>query len=208
MLISLENLSQKYQFKAKGIVHLGAHLAEELEDYLKHGAQNILWVDGNPKIFNLLCQKTSRHAGSRCVQAILSNQDNEEWLFRITNNGESSSILELKDHKKEHPTIYVQESVRVKTITYDSLVQKEKIDCRLYDFLSLDLQGDELMALEGMKETLKFFSYLYLEVNLKEIYKGCALKSQIDEFLASRGFIHHESKILEHGWGDAFYMKK
>ena len=77
-----------------------------------------------------------------------------------------------------------------------------------YDFLNIDLQGCERFALKGMGDILYNFKWAYLEVNAKEVYKGCALVGEIDEYLLGFGFKRVETKWCGNtGWGDALYIK-
>ena len=52
MLISLHDLVRKYNINFKGILHVGAHECEELDDYEKYITRNkILWVEAmNDKV--------------------------------------------------------------------------------------------------------------------------------------------------------------
>lgn len=87
-------------------------------------------------------------------------------------------------------------------------MKRNKIDATLYNFLNLDIQGAELMVLQGASEILKYFDYIYCEVNDKELYEKCAMTSDIDAFLSTHGFERKIKKMTTHGWGDAFYIKK
>ena len=51
----------------------------------------------------------------------------------------------------------------------------------------MDIQGCELLALKGAKTALARVDALYMEVNEKELYKGCGLMSEIDEALREYG---------------------
>jgi hypothetical protein len=66
----------------------------------------------------------------------------------------------------------------------------------------------ELSVLKGMGEDLHKINYAYLEVNSKEVYKGCALVGEIDEYLFRYGLKpREESWAGNTGWGDKFYMR-
>ena len=52
-----------------------------------------------------------------------------------------------------------------------------------YNFLNFDIQGAELKALKGMEEYLNKVDYLYTEVNSNYVYVGCALITELDEYL-------------------------
>ena len=76
-----------------------------------------------------------------------------------------------------------------------------------YNFLNFDIQGAELKALKGMEPYLSKVDYLYTEVNSDYVYKGCALIDEIDDFLSKHNFKRVLTKITQHGWGDALYLK-
>ena len=42
-MIDLETQFRKFEFKPKGVIHIGAHEANELETYIKLGFQKIFW---------------------------------------------------------------------------------------------------------------------------------------------------------------------
>ena len=51
--------------------------------------------------------------------------------------------------------------------------------------------------------------YIYTEVNIQEVYKGCNLIGELDDYLRRFGFERVAQQIYtDLGWGDAFYMKK
>jgi hypothetical protein len=58
-----------------------------------------------------------------------------------------------------------------------------------------------------MKEYLHKVDYLYTEVNSNYVYVGCALITELDEYLKQFGLIRVETKMTEFEWGDAFYMR-
>ena len=52
------------------------------------------------------------------------------------------------------------------------------------------------------------FDYLYLEVNKDYVYKNCCLVEEIDDYVQKYNFKRVETKWnLNHGWGDALYIK-
>ena len=93
---------RKYNLNVKGILHIGAHDCEELVDYLLGGCplNKILWIEGNPKLVENIKNRNNKII---IFNNIVSDIDNKECIFNITNNGQSSSILELGTHKKYYP---------------------------------------------------------------------------------------------------------
>ena len=188
----------------KGILHLGAHECEEKEDYNKNGVDDsrIIWIEGNTKLF-----EKNKNKGINIFHALIDDEE-KEVEFKITNNGQSSSLLELGIHKDLYPDIIVSEIQRGKTIRLDSFFELHNIDPSKYDFWNLDIQGTELRALKSAEKYLKHVNYIYTEANTKEIYKGCALLPEMDRYLAEYGFariVFQEND--NHGWGDAFYYR-
>ena len=194
----------QHGIQVRGILHVGAHECEELRDYVAAGvtANNIVWVEGNQDKVALM-----KARGVPNVYYGLVSDNEEDVVFNITNNGQSSSILALETHKVEHPQVYVSEVRNQRTTTLKKLVEENGIDARRLNFWNFDIQGAELMALRGAGDLLESADALYLEVNEKELYKGCALLGEMDAFLAERGFRRVDMVMLNHGWGDAVYVR-
>jgi hypothetical protein len=76
-----------------------------------------------------------------------------------------------------------------------------------YNFLNFDIQGAELKALKGMEEYLNDVDYLYTEINSDYVYKGCALITDLDNYLLKFGLKRVETKWTDFKWGDAFYIR-
>ena len=54
--------------------------------------------------------------------------------------------------------------------------------------LKLDVQGYELIALQGCSALLDRFRYVYVEASFIELYVGQALVTEVIRFLLDRGF--------------------
>jgi hypothetical protein len=64
------------------------------------------------------------------------------------------------------------------------------------------------MALKGGTNAIQFVDAIYLEVNQAELYSGCGLIGEIDDFLRVYGFERIITEMTKHGWGDALYLRK
>jgi FkbM family methyltransferase len=198
-------LLKKHNIKCTGALHIGAHECEELGFYDQLGISrtNIVWIDA---IDAKVKQATDRGIPN-VFKAVITDKDNDTVKFNHTNNGQSSSILEFGTHATEHPDIKMIHSTQETTITLDTFLKEKQIDPTLYDFWNFDIQGAELMALKGGIQALQYAKVLYLEVNVNELYKGCALIGEIDEFLKGYGFTRVITDMTQYGWGDAVYLK-
>lgn len=204
MLINFETLCKKYNFIPKGIIHVGAHTCEEEPIYKKMNVKNIVWVEAITQVANFISD------GKRTViNEIISDVDGQDVEFKITNNIQSSSILNLKLHKEFYPDILVSSVISGKTISLDTMIDKYNININNYDFLNMDIQGAEYLALKGFVKNLDKIKYIYTEANIEELYEGCGLLPDIIEFLTDYGFELVEKNIIENlKWGDVFFIKK
>jgi FkbM family methyltransferase len=203
MLISLNELVEKYNIQFKGILHVGAHECEELNDYEKYIDRNkILWIEALDGKVELCKQK---YNNILIENAIVSDKI-EKIRFNVSNNGQSSSILELGLHKTFHPHIHYIGYFEEETKILKDILPKYDIE---YNFLNFDIQGAELKALKGMEEYLNNVDYLYTEVNSDYVYENCALIEELDEYLLKFSLHRVETKWAgDCKWGDAFYIRK
>jgi hypothetical protein len=208
MLISFNTIYHKLKLlniDIKGILHIGAHDCEELEAYLNENIDptNIVWIDaikekvdqavirGIPNVFN----------------AVIHDKE-ENITFKITNNGQSSSILDLDIHLKYYPGIQVVENRVLKTTTLYNFFNTYSLNTNTYNFWNLDIQGTELYALKSAGNIIDNVDAIYLEVNMEHLYKDCPLITEIDIFLNEKGFDRSMVESSGAGWGDALYIRK
>jgi FkbM family methyltransferase len=206
MLIKFSEIVNKYG-RPKGIIHIGAHLMEERNDYKSQGLYNTIWVEANPKVYSNIEFVNNEPNNERVFNYAISDEDNKLYEFNITNNGQSSSILKLNKHKIHHPQIHVSEVINVNSKRMETLLLENNINIDNYDFLNIDIQGAELLALKGFGNLLNNIKYIYTEINTNTLYKDCALVSEIDEYLSKYGFKRVETSMTEFEWGDALYIK-
>jgi hypothetical protein len=98
------------------------------------------------------------------------------------------------------------DKIQGKSVTVDTFFERNRLDAQKYDFWNFDIQGAELMALKGATKSIQHAKVLYLEVNERELYKGCALMPEIDDFLAKYKFKRVLTSMTQYGWGDALYI--
>lgn len=107
--------------------------------------------------------------------------------LHVNNDDATSSLFPLNQPlctAFEH--LHVLETVSilpVETRRLDSVLPNGPVD-----FLKLDIQGAELLALEGAIETLARTNVLHCEVEFAPIYAGQPLFGEVEAFLRPRGF--------------------
>ena len=205
MLIRFSEIVEKYG-KPNGVIHIGAHLLEERDDYLSHGIDNTIWIEANPQVFSKIDFINDGSFSEKAFNYAISDVDDQICNLNVTNNGQSSSILELEKHKIHHPHIFVTEIISVATKRMDTLLSENSIDLNNYNFINIDIQGAELLALKSFGKLLDNFKYIYTEINTNNLYKDCALVEEIDEYLKEYGFQRVETSMTDFEWGDALYI--
>ena len=207
MLISfadINNILLSNNINIIGGFHLGAHDCEELGFYSELGLkpEEIIWIDA---IHAKVTEAINRNIPN-VYNALITDCDDADVIFNVSNNVQSSSVLELGTHEQEHPDVVYVDKICMKSITVDSFFERNNIDASKYNFWNFDIQGAELMALKGAIKSIQYAKALYLEVNDRELYKNCGLITDIDAFLAQYKFKRVLTHISQHGWGDALYI--
>ena len=207
MLIDFEEIRKillANNITINGCFHIGAHECEEINFYNHIGLKNndIIWVDAIP---SKVIEATLRGIPN-VYNAVITDKDDTEVIFNISNNYQSSSVLEFGTHLQEHPSVMYIDKIKLKSITIDTFFERNNIDASKYNFWNFDIQGAELMALKGSIQSIKHVKALYLEVNEKELYKNCGLITEIDTFLSEYNFKRVLTNMTQHGWGDALYI--
>ena len=207
MLITFEEINKilvSRHVKIRGSFHVGAHECEEIPFYEKLGLtpSDVVWIDAIP---SKVAEAQSRGIPN-VYHAVVTDTDDQEVVFNVSNNGQSSSVLEFGTHAHEHPWVVYVDTIKQPSITIDTFFARNNLDASKYDFWNFDIQGAELMALKGATNSIQYAKALYLEVNEKELYKNCGLITDIDAFLSQYKFKRVLTNMTCHGWGDALYL--
>lgn len=210
MLLPIEKIKEIIQETNKpitGILHIGSHDCEEILCYINDfqiHPNNIIWIDAiedkvqRSKIMNI----------PNVFCHVITDKDDEPTVFHKSNNIQSSSILAMKKHMDYYPDIFYIEDIFMSSITIDTFFQRHpEFKTNKYNFWNLDIQGAELLALQGSKDSLKNVDYIYIEVNVDELYKDCCQIQQLENFLFLFGFTRKLLYLTNMNWGDALYVK-
>lgn len=221
MMLDWDSLCDKYDLddKVQGVIHCGAHLGEEAEDYLRHGIDKVWWIEANPDVLPKLLEHVHGEPyHHRVFNALLRERSGILTTLHVTNyDGMSSSILEFGTHPEFSPdTVFVRD-IQLPSCTLDDLLR----DVRQQDgviftanMLVMDLQGAEGPCVMGAVETLPRIDFILTEVNKWDVYKGATRVEDLDTYLARWGFRRVETLWVapqstgDQGWGDAFYVKE
>lgn len=84
------------------------------------------------------------------------------------------------------PKLQVTDRVEVETHRLDDIPETAGAE-----FLKIDVQGGELLVLEGARDRLSDILVVHTEVEFLPLYKGQPLFGDIDAFLRRHGFLFH-----------------
>ncbi|NDE54471.1 MAG: FkbM family methyltransferase [Actinobacteria bacterium] len=200
-----------YDYYPRNLVHIGAHLAEEAASYSSNHVQRVLWVEANSALIVPLCEAARVYNMQQQVLNTALWHSEETRQFNVANNGQSSSLYNLKTHSEHYPNIKVEEQVTVQTMRFDRIIERsgDQLIMKEFDFVNIDTQGSELGILMGFGNELSQsrLKALYLEVNNEELYEGIPLVGDIDVFLKQYDFHRVTTVWTKYGWGDALYIR-
>lgn len=196
-----------YGVAPNGMLHVGAHQAEEFQEYESNSMMGIglcFWVEAIPWRVEELRSFFANRPKHRVIHALAWGVSGVKMKLRVTNRTASTSVFELGEHAKFYKDIKVTQTLEMLTIRLDELISEKDN----FEFLVLDVQGAELEVIKGLGRLLENVKWIFLEVSKKELYVGGVLEDEIDSFLAGHGF---KRRFVEWdrnaGWGDALYVR-
>jgi len=204
MLIEAKWLVRYWGIRPNGVVHVGAHLAEESVSYRELEFGPCLWVEANPRLIPNLLQ-IFQSTDDLVVQAAIWEESGKSLELNIANNSLSSSLFKFGLHSQKYPSVHMSETITVLTKRLDEVIPKDF----KFNFVNLDIQGAELSALKSLGERITEVDYIFSEVNKSELYKDAPNVSELDDFLEKNGFEREITCWVPFaGWGDALYIRK
>jgi len=203
MILDFNTIISKYNLKINGVLHIGAHYGQEYKLYKSVNISNLIFFEPLKDNFNIL--KTT--VGNECIlhNLALGNKSGFVEMFVETDNyGMSSSILEPKLHITQYPFIEFNKREMVEIKKLDDITFNKTN----FNMINIDVQGYELEVFKGAIDVLKNIDYIISEVNIEELYVGCAKLNELTDFLKLFGFELVEVDMSGGNWGDALFIKK
>jgi FkbM family methyltransferase len=157
----------------------------------------MIFIEAIPEISQILKQKTACLKKSVALNYLVTDKDDEMYDFKVSNNrgGMSSSIYDLKDHNKVCGNVCMVRTIKLKSITLPTMLQRENLNIDDYDSLVMDTQGSEFLVLKGAQQIINKFKYIVTEVADFESYAGCGQLKDIEPFMQANNFEEHYRQI-------------
>ena len=208
---------EENNIQLNGVIHVGAHRGEEINEYGDLGAKTVIWVEANPEVFDEMCimlTNAEANIDSHAFQYAASTEDHGTAEFNryygpdaghLVGNKGCSSLLKAEGRFEE----WYKDTIEVETITIDTLLEEEGFNVEDFQLLNMDVQGAELMVLSGSEKVLDNVKWVTTEATWEDPdYIDNVMYDELKSFLESKGFV--ETQIVPHAknWGDVLFVKE
>lgn len=148
------------------ILEVGGHIGYITNYFSYLVPEGVVYVF-EPGINNLpYLKKNIENLGNvSLIQKAVSNENGKAKFYIENLTGQNNSLLsDYKNFKQNNKLAFIEtnkKEIEVETITIDSFCQKFSI---IPDFIKIDIEGAELLALQGMVSTLKHKPLMMIEI--------------------------------------------
>lgn len=192
-----------------GIVHIGAHYAEEAAEYESCGIP-ALWVEAHPIYATKMLENLAQYDTQYGIEALLSDVDDEEVDFWITADEFASSMLKPAYHQIQNPHALISDKIRLKTQRFETMWWRNDLELKIgdptiYNLLVLDVQGAETKVWNGMGEFQNQFKAIISEYSTVEFYEGVPQLEDLDRIYEGFTRVFPDESLIH---GDALYIRR
>lgn len=173
---------------ARGVIHVGANVGQEKEIYAADDLP-VIWIEPLSGVYDVLCERIRPYSKQFALQYLITDKLGASYKVGISNNGgQSSSIFDLKYHRDIWPEVHYVAAMDLESVTLQYVIERHHVDLLLYDTLIMDVQGAELLVLQGAGEYVKQFRWIRAECADYEMYEDACQLKDLDAYLIPRGF--------------------
>jgi FkbM family methyltransferase len=132
-------------------------------------------------------------------------KNTEEWNY----GNKSGSILPPGEiTTNTYQWLKFEEGEKVVVRRLEDFCKEEKV--KHISFIHMDVQGAELKVLEGAGKMLSEIDLVWMEVSVKEFYKGQPLEKEVYNYMQQKGFVlvfqHNEGSYGDHLYASADFF--
>ncbi|VXD22737.1 FkbM family methyltransferase [Planktothrix serta PCC 8927] len=208
MKLDFFNLCQQHNITPRGIILIGAYDGKTVKRLNLPNTVKTLLIDANQGAVKRLQENFADSPHIQVVQAAIANH-NDTVTLHLTSLESSSSILPWKQYSEIYPNIKEIQQLTLSSRTLDTLLEELNLSPSDFNILILDIQGAELLALEGATQLLNTLDAIYTTVHYQELFEGGALAEEVNQFLADYQFdCVAEGSPYHPAWGEAFYVRQ
>lgn len=124
---------------------------------------------------------------------VSSEPNRSDWRNRVS---DSSSLLAPAEHLNVFASVAFESAIEVPTRRLDGAIDAGELPAP--DFIHMDVQGAELMVLNGLGVHVAGVKLIWLEVERVELFEGQPLAEEVATYLAGRGFTLEYDGVAGH----------
>ena len=171
--------------QSDGILHIGAHRGQEAEKYSVLD-KSVIWIEAIPSVYQDLLKNIEKFKKQDGYQALLGDKSSAKQRINLSSNSyESSSIFEF-GVDMNHKNLSMVDFIEVPMVRLDGMFTLKQL--QMYKHWVIDVQGAELLVLQGAGDLLSNVTSFEIEVSTKAEYRGGAKWHEIRDFLDNFGF--------------------
>lgn len=178
--MTIKEIVEEHNIAVKGIIHVGAHEGEEVDEYMEITSNIALWEP----IPSLAKKLKNTWPATQVVQAAAWNEETK-IDFWVTSLGEGSSPLRPLEHE-------IVDTIDVAAYRIDEVHENDE-----YNVLVIDTQGSELHALKGCDLTK--YDIIIVETNSRQRYENAPLRDEVIDYLQETHAIVGEDEHSDDG---------
>ena len=189
------------------IIEAGAHRGRDTVKMKKLWPQSTIYCfEPVTALFEQLTENTKNLPDIYRYPIALSNKVGTELMHVSGGRSDAcSSLFQPNIDLMTSPDITFETVTPVPTTTLDQWAQEHSVSH--VDFLWLDLQGAELIALQHATMILSTVKVIQVEVNLTARYHNAVEYQELKSWLESQGFVVDTEAFFKITWGDVLFVK-
>jgi len=163
---------------ARHVIDVGAHEGDWTLSLLSaFPGAHCLMVEALPHKREHLARICRLHRNCRMAIVLLGSEEQPSVMFNVAETG-SSLLPDAGDSTSEQLALAMT--------TLDTLVNEQAYPS--VDLLKIDVQGAELLVLQGATHTLSTTEIVLLELSLQQLYATAPLAAEVIAFMDRSGF--------------------
>lgn len=185
------------------IIEAGAQFGEDTEWMSQMWPQGKIYAfEPSPVSFPSVQTVAAKNNNVFAYHLALSNTKGE-FSFYLA-GGASSLLKPTTSFNNDYFHADLDHPIIVPVTTLDEWASDNKI--ANIDFLWLDMEGNEMNALEGALISLKNVKLIYTEVNLQRFWENCVMYDELTVWMNNHGFVEIWADIQPHWHGNVVFM--
>lgn len=183
---------------------IGAHRFDELPlvNRLFPSLRHIYLFEPQPGPLAVLHALAESDSRIKVFPVAISDTDGVATFNVASNDGESSSLLQLGSHRELFPHVTMQTAIQVPTRRLDSVLKEHGLESP--DVMIIDVQGAEYLVLKSLtREVLDQVRLIYAEVSTEAVYESSRPMVEVEALLSPKfvniGFASISAAVPVHG---------